>query len=80
MRFKFGPALHQLYQAASVGGYALPALNVTNSSQIVAALEAAQRVNSPVVIQFAHAGAQALAGKKIDNQAHQASVAGAIGG
>jgi len=56
--------------------FAIPAFNVTSSSVIVAVLEAAKAVNSPIIIQFSHGGLQFMAGKALDNIGQAASMLG----
>jgi fructose-bisphosphate aldolase, class II len=74
----FGKSLKMLFEDAKENSYALPAINVTTSSTLNSVLEAAKVVNSPVVVQLSHGGAQFFAGKSIDNSNHQASISGAI--
>lgn len=54
-------SLRQLLDHAAEHGYGIPAYNVNNLEQIRAVLEAADRVNSPVILQ-ASAGARKYAG------------------
>ncbi len=75
-----GSALTELFDYCQSVPCALPAVNVIGSSSMNAAMEAARRAKSPVIIQFSHSGAQFNAGKFLDNGAHQASIAGAISG
>jgi fructose-bisphosphate aldolase, class II len=52
--------------------------NVTSSSTVVAALEAARDKNAPIILQTSQGGAAYFAGKGVDNKGQAASVAGAI--
>ncbi|MBK2124266.1 class II fructose-bisphosphate aldolase [Fangia hongkongensis] len=54
-------SLRQLLDHAAENGYGIPAYNVNNLEQIRAVMEAADRVNSPVILQ-ASAGARKYAG------------------
>ena len=60
--------------------YALPAVNVTNTSTVNSVLEAATEVDSPVIIQFSAGGCQFFAGKGLNNDDHSAAIAGGISG
>jgi fructose-bisphosphate aldolase class II len=53
---------------------------VVGSNSVNAVLEAAKKVNSPVIIQFSNGGAHFYAGKSVDNTDQQAAIAGAISG
>ena len=76
----FGDELAALYQDAKDNGFALPAVNTIGTNSINATLEAAAKVNSPVIIQFSNGGAQFIAGKSMPNDNLQANIAGAISG
>jgi len=75
-----GKDVERMYKFARQEGFAIPAINCTTSSTINAVLEAAGRTKTPVIIQFSHGGAQFLAGKGLENDKHQASIAGAVAG
>ncbi|MCH7414283.1 class II fructose-bisphosphate aldolase [Belliella sp. R4-6] len=77
---KYGEELKDLLSYAKESEFALPAVNVINTSTINGVLETAKKVNSPVIIQFSNGGAQFYAGKSLPNDKQQASVAGAISG
>jgi fructose-bisphosphate aldolase, class II len=76
--FIYGSAASNLFQIAKEKGFALPAVNVTSSSNINACLETASKMNSPMVIQMSNGGGAFLAGKAIDNSSQKASIAGSI--
>jgi fructose-bisphosphate aldolase class II len=76
----FGEELKALYNDAKENQFALPAVNCTGSNTINATLEAAAKVNSPVIIQFSNGGAQFMAGKGMPNNKMQANISGAISG
>jgi fructose-bisphosphate aldolase class II len=75
-----GKALKDLLDHAKTTGYAIPAVNCVTSSSINACLEAAKKINSPIIIQFSGGGAQFFAGKGLDNTNYKASIAGAVSG
>jgi fructose-bisphosphate aldolase, class II len=76
----FGKELEALYDDAKQNEFALPAVNCTGTNSINATLEAAAKVNSPVIIQFSNGGAQFIAGKGMPNDKMQANISGAISG
>lgn len=76
----FGKELETLYNDAKQNEFALPAVNCTGTNSINATLEAAAKVNSPVIIQFSNGGAQFIAGKAMPNDNMQANISGAISG
>jgi len=76
----YGEAVQKVFSIAKAEHFALPAVNVVNSDSINAVLEAAMKVNSPVIIQFSNGGASYFTGKGIKNENEQAAIAGAISG
>ena len=68
-----GEELEALYKDAKENEFAIPAVNVIGSDTINAALEAAAKVNSPIIIQFSNGGAQFMAGKGMPASRHLAS-------
>jgi fructose-bisphosphate aldolase class II len=76
----FGEELRAIYNDAKENNFALPAVNTTGTNTINATLEAAAKVNSPVIIQFSNGGAQFIAGKGMPNDALQANISGAVSG
>lgn len=73
----FGNELKELYQHAKTNQYALPAVNVTGTDTINGVLEAAKKVNSPVIIQLSNGGSIFYAGKGLSNEREQAAILGA---
>ncbi|KAF3159040.1 Fructose-bisphosphate aldolase 1 [Orbilia oligospora] len=70
-----------LFKHARENKYAIPAINVTSSSTVVAALEAARDKKSPIILQTSQGGAAYFAGKGVSNSApvnQYASIQGAI--
>lgn len=76
----FGDELKALYNDAKENEFALPAVNVTGTDTINAVLEAAAKVNSPVIIQFSNGGTQFMAGKGMPNDKLQANISGGVSG
>lgn len=76
----FGEELRAIYNDAKNNHFALPAVNTTGTNTINATLEAAARVNSPVIVQFSNGGAQFIAGKGMPNNVLQANISGAVSG
>lgn len=75
-----GTNLVRLMKHAKDNNYALPAVNVTSSSTVNAALQAARDVGSPIVIQVSNGGGKFYAGKgcKAKNADVLGSVAAAL--
>ena len=76
----FGNEVSEIFQDAKDNKYALPAVNVTNTSTVNSVLETASKLKSPVIIQFSNGGCEFFAGKGLDNTNFEASVAGGISG
>src|SRR6056300_1537803 len=76
----FGEDVQKVYQYAKDNGFAIPAINVISTDSINGILEAAAKVNSPVIIQFSNGGASYYAGKGLSNEGEKAAIAGAISG
>ncbi len=75
-----GEDVQKLFAIAKAEGFALPAVNVVGTDSINGVLEAAAKVNSPVIIQFSNGGASYYAGKGLSNKDEKAAIAGAISG
>eukprot|EP00929_Paragymnodinium_shiwhaense_P037538 TRINITY_DN1998_c1_g1_i1.p1 TRINITY_DN1998_c1_g1~~TRINITY_DN1998_c1_g1_i1.p1 ORF type:complete len:481 (+),score=124.61 TRINITY_DN1998_c1_g1_i1:67-1509(+) len=73
-----GPALQDLLNWAKQNNFAIPAVNCVSSSSINACLEAARKVDAPIIIQLSSGGAQFYAGKGLDNSNFHAAIAGAV--
>lgn len=76
----FGDDVQKVYEHAKEVGFAIPAVNVVSTDSINGVLEAAAKVNSPVIIQFSNGGAAYYAGKGLSNENEKAAVLGAISG
>lgn len=75
-----GNEVQEIFEHAKKHGYALPAINVVNTSSVNAVLEAARDNNSPAMVQFSAGGSQFFAGKGLSNDNHQSAIAGGISG
>ncbi|OJJ51549.1 hypothetical protein ASPZODRAFT_56801 [Penicilliopsis zonata CBS 506.65] len=73
-----GDDVLRLFEYAQENNFAIPAVNVTSSSTVIAALEAARDQGCPIVLQFSQGGAAYFAGKGVSNDGQKASIAGAI--
>ena len=73
-----GDDLQKVFKVAKKEGFALPAVNVVSTSSINAVLEAAKKVNSPVIVQFSNGGGAYYAGKGLPSE--EAAVLGTISG
>ena len=75
-----GNDVQKVFSDAKKNKYALPAVNVTNTSTVNTVLETASEVNSPVIIQFSTGGCDFFAGKGLNNKNKLASINGGISG
>ena len=75
-----GDDVQKIFVYAKEKGFALPAINVTNTSTVNAVMETAALMNSPVIIQFSKGGAQFFTGKGLSDDDHTAGIAGAVSG
>lgn len=73
-----GNNVQKLFNIAKEEGFAIPAVNVVNTSSVNAVLEAAATVKSPIIIQFSNGGAEFFAGKGMPSD--KKAVLGAIAG
>lgn len=73
-----GDRVNDLYNYAKESEFAYPAVNVIGTHSVNATLEAAQKVNSPVIIQLSHSGAAFFIGKGAKLSAMDASIQGSI--
>ena len=76
----FGDDVQKVYAHAKELGFAIPAVNVVGTDSINGVLEAAAKVNSPVIIQFSNGGASNYAGKGLSNENEKAAIIGAVSG
>jgi len=73
-----GSEAKKLFDFAKENKFAIPAVNIVNTESINGVLEAAAKVNSPVILQFSNGGSTFFAGKGC--KAENASTLGAISG
>jgi len=73
-----GSETKKLFDYAKENGFAIPAVNIVNTESINGVLEAAAKVNSPIILQFSNGGSTFFAGKGC--KAPNASLLGAISG
>ncbi len=73
-----GDRVRELYDNAKENQFAYPAVNVIGTHSVNATLEAAQKINSPVIVQLSHSGAAFFIGKGAKLSAMDASIQGAI--
>ena len=73
-----GDDLQALFALAKSRNFALPAVNVINTSTVNAVMETAAEIKSPAIIQFSNGGAQFYAGKALNNDGQRACIAGAV--
>jgi fructose-bisphosphate aldolase class II len=75
-----GEELQEVFADAKLNKYALPAVNVSNTSTVNAVLETSAELNSPSIVQFSNGGCVFYAGKGLSNENHEAAIAGGISG
>jgi fructose-bisphosphate aldolase class II len=75
-----GSDLQFIFKIAKENNFAIPAVNVVGSSTVNAVMEAAQKAQAPVMIQFSNGGAGFNAGKGLKLEGQQAAILGAIAG
>lgn len=73
-----GDDVKALFDYAKEHKFAIPAINVTSSSTVVAALEAARDAKSPIILQTSNGGAAFFAGKGVSNEGQKASIQGSV--
>ncbi len=73
-----GSETKKLFDYAKENCFAIPAVNIVNTESINGVLEAAAKVNSPIILQFSNGGSTFFAGKGC--KAPNASILGAISG
>ena len=72
--------MQEVFADAKKNKYALPAVNVSNTSTVNAVLETSAELNSPSIVQFSNGGCVFYAGKGLSNENHEAAIAGGISG
>jgi fructose-bisphosphate aldolase class II len=75
-----GDGVQEVFKVAKENQFALPGVNVISSNSINGVLEAAAKIDSPVIVQFSNGGAQFVAGKGLGNEGQKGAIAGAVSG
>ncbi len=75
-----GDDVQKIFAICKENNFALPAVNTINTDSINAALEAAAKVKSPLIVQFSNGGAAFIAGKGLKLEGQGNSILGAIAG
>ncbi|AWB65422.1 class II fructose-bisphosphate aldolase [Saccharobesus litoralis] len=73
-----GDDVQTLFNAAREGNFAYPAVNVVGTNSANAVLEAAAKVNSPVIVQLSNGGAGFFLGKGLKLEGQGSAVLGAV--
>lgn len=73
-----GDQVQMLFRMAKQQGFAYPAVNVVGTNSINATLEAAKKINSPVIVQLSQGGSAFFSGKGLSLPGLQNSVLGAV--
>jgi len=75
-----GKEVSEVFRIAKANRFALPAVNVVGTESVNGVLEAAAKVNSPVIIQFSNGGGAFYAGKGLKLEGQKAQALGTISG
>ncbi len=75
-----GDDVQKIFAICKENKFALPAVNTINTDSINAALEAAAKVKSALVVQFSNGGAAFFTGKGLKLEGQQNAILGAISG
>lgn len=75
-----GDDMQKIFNIAKENKFALPAVNCVNTDSINAVMEAAAKVQSPVIIQFSNGGASFFAGKGLKKDGQESQIKGAVAG
>ncbi len=73
-----GSEAKKLFAYAKANKFAIPAVNVVGTDSVNAVLEAAAKVNSPIIVQFSNGGAGYYAGKGLKTS--DAAILGGVSG
>ena len=76
----WGDEVQAIFNYAKLKHFALPAVNVSNTSTTNAVLETAAKLKSPVIVQFSNGGSLFYAGKGLSNENEKAAILGGISG
>eukprot|EP00406_Dinophysis_acuminata_P052544 CAMPEP_0179309742 /NCGR_PEP_ID=MMETSP0797-20121207/51806_1 /TAXON_ID=47934 /ORGANISM="Dinophysis acuminata, Strain DAEP01" /LENGTH=445 /DNA_ID=CAMNT_0021019451 /DNA_START=93 /DNA_END=1431 /DNA_ORIENTATION=- len=73
-----GEVQRAIYADAKKNGYAIPGVNVISTETVNSVIEAAVKLNSPVIVQASRGGSHFFAGKGLSNENEKASILGGI--
>ena len=76
----WGDEVQAIFNYAKLKHFALPAVNVSNTSTTNAVIETAAKLKSPVIVQFSNGGSLFYAGKGLSNENEKAAILGGISG
>ncbi|BAH83013.1 class II fructose-bisphosphate aldolase [Candidatus Ishikawella capsulata] len=77
----YGEDVKKIFDIAKRNKFAIPAINCIGTDSINAALEAAARMQAPIIIQFSNGGAKFIAGKGFKtDKSQEAAIYGAVSG
>ena len=76
----WGDEVQAIFNYAKLKQFALPAVNVSNTSTTNAVIETAAKLKSPVIVQFSNGGSLFYAGKGLSNENEKAAILGGISG
>lgn len=74
----FGDDVQKVFAICKENNFALPAVNCISTGSINAAIEAAAKAKSPIIIQFSNSGAAFVAGKGLKREGQGNAILGAI--
>ena len=64
----WGDEVQAIFNYAKLKQFALPAVNVSNTSTTNAVIETAAKLKAPVIVQFSNGGSLFYAGKGLSNE------------
>lgn len=76
----WGDEVQAIFDYAKLKHFALPAVNVSNTSTTNAVIETAAKLKAPVIVQFSNGGSLFYAGKGLSNKNEKAAILGGISG
>jgi fructose-bisphosphate aldolase, class II len=76
----WGDEVQAIFDYAKLKYFALPAVNVSNTSTSNAVIETAAKLKAPVIVQFSNGGSHFYAGKGLSNENEKAAILGGISG
>ena len=76
----WGDEVQAIFDYAKLKHFALPAVNVSNTSTSNAVIETAAKLKAPVIVQFSNGGSLFYAGKGLSNENEKAAILGGISG